>query len=116
VNRYCVDRPARVWWSAMRCCAMRARRPVHFARGPDPQRTAINRTGRIVSWLIRLLIRAYRICLSPAFPATCRFYPSCSDYAEQAIGRHGWVRGSWLAIRRLARCHPCGSHGFDPVP
>jgi uncharacterized protein len=49
-------------------------------------------------------------------PSVCRYLPSCSTYAREAIAEHGAARGSWLAARRLARCHPFGSHGFDPVP
>jgi putative membrane protein insertion efficiency factor len=61
------------------------------------------------------LIRAYQHLVSPAFPGRCRFSPSCSEYAHEAIARHG-ARGLWLALRRLLRCHPLGSSGFDPVP
>lgn len=63
-----------------------------------------------------LLIRGYQRYISPAFPARCRFYPSCSQYALEAITRHGALRGSWLAARRLARCHPFHPGGVDPVP
>lgn len=63
-----------------------------------------------------LLIRAYKIFISPIFTGACRFSPSCSDYAAEAIARHGPARGSWLTIRRLAKCHPLGPSGFDPVP
>lgn len=62
------------------------------------------------------LIRLYRWLLSPWLGPACRFEPSCSRYAELAIERHGAVRGGWLAIRRLARCHPFGGAGLDPVP
>lgn len=62
-------------------------------------------------------IRAYKVVVSPYLAAgSCRFTPSCSDYAAQAIAVHGAVRGSWLAVRRLARCRPWGGHGFDPIP
>lgn len=63
-----------------------------------------------------LLIRGYQRYISPALPARCRFYPSCSQYALEAITRHGALRGSWLAARRLARCHPFHPGGVDPVP
>ena len=66
--------------------------------------------------LIRLLIRAYQLWVSPWLGAHCRFYPSCSHYALQAIGEHGSLRGSWLSLRRLLRCHPFHPGGYDPVP
>jgi putative membrane protein insertion efficiency factor len=62
------------------------------------------------------LLTVYKLLLSPLFAGSCRFVPSCSDYARQAIRRHGSIRGSWLAARRLARCHPFGSSGLDQVP
>jgi uncharacterized protein len=63
-----------------------------------------------------LLLRAYQFALRPLLGANCRFYPSCSDYAREAIERHGAGKGSWLSARRLARCHPYHPGGFDPVP
>ena len=62
------------------------------------------------------IVRAYRRFLSPILPDSCRFHPSCSCYAEQALGRHGAIRGSALAFRRLLRCHPLHPGGHDPVP
>jgi putative membrane protein insertion efficiency factor len=62
------------------------------------------------------LIRLYQLTLSPFLGGACRFTPSCSAYARQAIEVHGAWRGTWLAARRLARCHPLGSSGYDPVP
>jgi putative membrane protein insertion efficiency factor len=61
-------------------------------------------------------LRLYKLLISPMFAGSCRFMPSCSDYAREAIIRFGVLRGSMLALKRLARCHPLGSHGFDPVP
>ncbi|WP_207915192.1 membrane protein insertion efficiency factor YidD [Micromonospora sp. 15K316] len=61
-------------------------------------------------------IIAYRRWISPALPARCRFYPSCSAYALEAVSRHGAARGTWLAVRRLLRCHPFHPGGHDPVP
>ena len=66
--------------------------------------------------LFLALIRAYQYLLRPLLGSNCRFYPSCSDYAREAIERHGAMRGLWLAVRRVARCHPYHPGGFDPVP
>ena len=63
-----------------------------------------------------LLVRGYQVALSPLLPPSCRYYPSCSEYAIEALEKHGAVRGSWLAIRRIARCHPFRPGGYDPVP
>ena len=63
-----------------------------------------------------LVIRGYQIAISPGLPPSCRFTPTCSQYALQAITRHGALKGSWLAARRLARCHPFHPGGVDPVP
>lgn len=62
------------------------------------------------------LIRVYQYGISPLLPRVCRYAPSCSEYAGEAIERHGVLRGVWLAGRRLLRCHPWGGHGYDPVP
>ena len=62
------------------------------------------------------LVRAYQYALRPALGANCRFFPSCSDYAREAIERHGAARGTWLAAKRVARCHPYHPGGYDPVP
>ena len=63
-----------------------------------------------------LPIRVYQLAISPALPPACRFVPTCSSYAIEAVLVHGLVKGSWLALRRLARCHPWGGRGYDPVP
>jgi uncharacterized protein len=63
-----------------------------------------------------LFVRAYQVGISPLLPASCRYYPSCSSYAIEALERHGALRGSWLAARRILRCHPFRPGGFDPVP
>ncbi len=66
--------------------------------------------------LFLALIRFYRRAISPMTPPSCRFTPTCSAYAEEAIRTHGAGRGGWLALRRLLRCHPLGPSGYDPVP
>ena len=70
----------------------------------------------IATRLAILLIRAYRLLLGPFLPPACRFHPTCSRYAEEAIARHGMIHGSVLAVRRVARCHPFHPGGYDPVP
>jgi len=63
-----------------------------------------------------LIVRGYQLWVSPLLPAACRYYPTCSAYAIQALEKHGAKTGSWLAIRRIARCHPFRPGGYDPVP
>lgn len=62
-----------------------------------------------------LLVRSYQLCISPLFPPCCRYLPTCSEYASQAVSRHGALRGSLLAVRRILRCHPFAAGGYDPV-
>ncbi|RMG17847.1 MAG: membrane protein insertion efficiency factor YidD [Deltaproteobacteria bacterium] len=62
------------------------------------------------------LIRFYQRWISPLFPPTCRFHPTCSEYARQAVERYGPLRGTWMALKRLGRCHPFHPGGYDPVP
>ena len=66
--------------------------------------------------LLVALIRFYRYAISPLLGQNCRFYPNCSEYALEAVQRHGALRGFWLLLRRIARCHPWHPGGFDPVP
>jgi putative membrane protein insertion efficiency factor len=66
--------------------------------------------------VVLALITAYQKLLSPMLPRSCRFYPSCSEYAKQAIQKYGIVRGGWLALKRITRCHPGNPGGLDPVP
>jgi putative membrane protein insertion efficiency factor len=63
-----------------------------------------------------LLVRGYQVSLGHLLPSACRYYPSCSVYAIEALERHGACRGGWLTLRRLGRCHPFRAGGFDPVP
>jgi uncharacterized protein len=66
--------------------------------------------------VLLLLISGYRMLVSPLLGANCRFYPTCSSYAAEAIDTHGALRGAWLALRRISKCHPWHAGGVDPVP
>jgi uncharacterized protein len=70
----------------------------------------------MIASLLRAAVRIYRYFVSPLLPPSCRFYPSCSEYAEEAVARHGALRGGWLAARRLCKCGPWNPGGHDPVP
>lgn len=70
----------------------------------------------VIQFLIRFLIRGYQLCISPFLGNVCRFYPSCSVYAEEAMGRFGVIRGGFLAFCRIMKCHPWHEGGSDPVP
>jgi uncharacterized protein len=70
----------------------------------------------MVKRFLLLLIQAYRQLLSPLLPPSCRFQPTCSAYALEAVTRHGAILGSWFAVRRILRCHPWNAGGYDPVP
>jgi len=67
-------------------------------------------------WVFKTLILTYRYCISPLIPARCRFDPTCSGYALQALDRFGPFKGGLLTLKRLCKCHPWGSYGYDPVP
>jgi putative membrane protein insertion efficiency factor len=67
-------------------------------------------------WVVVRLIRIYQHWISPLTPPSCRYVPTCSQYALEAVERHGVLRGGWLAVRRIARCHPLHPGGYDPVP
>lgn len=69
-----------------------------------------------LSWLMLTLIAFYRSFISPLTPPACRFTPTCSQYAQEAIKKYGPFRGGWLALKRILRCHPFGGSGYDPVP
>ncbi len=68
------------------------------------------------AWALALPVRAYRLLLSPWVGRSCRYAPTCSAYALEALARHGALKGGWLALRRLGRCHPWGGYGVDDVP
>lgn len=70
----------------------------------------------MMRWILVALVRGYQIVLSPLLPAACRYYPSCSAYAIEALEKHGALRGTWMAMRRIGRCNPFRPGGFDPVP
>lgn len=78
-------------------------------------RTASALRGAAV-WVLCLPVHFYRHAISPLTPPSCRFTPSCSAYALEALRTHGPLRGSWLTLRRICRCHPWGGSGYDPVP
>ena len=67
-------------------------------------------------WVLIGALRAYRTVISPLYGQVCRYHPTCSAYALDAVTRHGSLRGTWLTVRRLARCHPWAAGGYDPVP
>ena len=71
---------------------------------------------KLLTRLLLLPIHFYRACISPLTPPSCRYTPTCSEYAIQALHKHGPLKGSWLAIKRILRCHPWGGSGYDPVP
>lgn len=68
-----------------------------------------------MKYLLIMLVKLYKVCISPLKPASCRFYPTCSDYAIQAIEKYGVIKGGFKAVCRIARCHPFNPGGFDPV-
>ena len=77
---------------------------------------AVNLASHVVTRLLAGLIQAYRYLLSPLLGPRCRHLPTCSAYGLEALARHGPLKGSWLMLRRLCRCHPWGRAGYDPVP
>jgi len=71
---------------------------------------------RILIWPFLLLIKIYQRFISPLFPSTCRYTPTCSHYTKEALEKHGLLKGGWLSIKRISSCHPWGGQGYDPVP
>ncbi|MEO1451372.1 MAG: membrane protein insertion efficiency factor YidD [Bacteroidota bacterium] len=71
---------------------------------------------KLISSILVFLIRIYQNLISPFFPGACRYSPTCSEYVVEAVKVHGPLKGGWLGIRRISRCHPWGGQGYDPVP
>lgn len=71
---------------------------------------------RVAIFPFIVLVRFYQLCISPLTPSACRFTPTCSQYALEALRKHGLIKGLWLTVKRLLRCHPWGGSGYDPVP
>ena len=69
-----------------------------------------------IKYLLVGFVKFYQYCISPLTPASCRYSPTCSQYAVEALQKHGVLKGGWLALKRILRCHPWGGHGYDPVP
>ena len=76
----------------------------------------MNRIFRLLAELLIIPIQFYRKFISPLMPPSCRYTPTCSEYAVEALRKYGPFKGGWLALRRLLSCHPWGGHGYDPVP
>jgi len=76
----------------------------------------LNALGKLFAWPLLALVWLYRMVISPWLGNNCRYQPSCSEYAMQALREHGAFRGTWLAAKRIGRCHPWGGSGYDPVP
>ncbi|QIZ82771.1 membrane protein insertion efficiency factor YidD [Bermanella marisrubri] len=81
---------------------------------PDPKK--VDKKPSFAVNVLSLPIRFYRIAISPMLPNRCRHIPTCSEYALEALQKHGPITGLWLSIKRIGRCHPWGTHGYDPVP
>jgi len=74
------------------------------------------RIAEWLAWPLVVLVKLYQWIISPLFPSSCRFYPTCSSYSIQSLRKHGLFKGFWLAVRRIVRCHPGNPGGYDPVP
>ena len=83
---------------------------------PRPMKPIVDFLRRTVVAILLLPIYFYKVCISPFTPPSCRFQPTCSQYAIEALRKHGPLRGSWLTLKRILRCHPWGGSGYDPVP
>ncbi|HHS50176.1 MAG TPA: membrane protein insertion efficiency factor YidD [candidate division Zixibacteria bacterium] len=76
----------------------------------------MSEAGKISRWPFLAAIKLYQLTLGAVMPPSCRFYPTCSQYAFEAIHKHGALRGGWLTVKRIVRCHPFNPGGYDPVP
>ena len=94
---------------------MQSSRESSEMQGSEPKRSR-GAMLRIPSLALRLAIRGYQVAISPMLPPACRYYPTCSNYAIEAIEKYGALRGGWMAARRIGRCHPFSPGGYDPVP
>ena len=83
---------------------------------PPTARSLLTALASVPRLLLVFLVRGYQVAISPLLPPSCRYFPSCSAYAVEALEKHGALRGSWLAARRILRCNPFRPGGFDPVP
>ncbi|MFI5236419.1 MAG: membrane protein insertion efficiency factor YidD [Ignavibacteriales bacterium] len=79
-------------------------------------KTVLNKFFHLLALPLIILIKTYQLLISPLFPPSCRFTPTCSHYSVEALKKHGIIKGSWLSIKRILKCHPWGGSGFDPVP
>ena len=86
------------------------------ATGGEAMKRVLHFISQLLAWGLLLPIRFYQTTISPLTPPSCRYTPTCSEYARQAIVKHGPFKGLYLAIRRILRCHPWGGSGYDPVP
>ena len=71
---------------------------------------------RVLAWPFIVLVKFYQYCISPLTPPSCRFTPTCSQYSLEAVRKYGPLKGLWLTVKRLSKCHPWGGSGYDPVP
>ena len=72
--------------------------------------------NKVATFPLLILIRGYQLIISPLLGSNCRFMPTCSEYAMESLRSHGLMKGSYLTIKRIGKCHPWGSHGYDPIP